>query len=315
MNIRCSRRALLAAAIAAGIAPRVAAAQASRVKVVGYLSGGQGPEGLAKMLARRGYVEGRNVRIEIRIPKDWETGSLDKAARELVAARPDALYAFMANRVAALAAATRTIPIVAGGVSDPVGAGFAKSLRQPGGNVTGLSFGFPESAELVVAILKSIRPGRARVGGIFAKGMPEIHRGTWWTEACAKAGLEWRAVTVGTPDEAATFLAGMTRQATFVAPIKDVAVVPQILAAATRLGVATVGQVEQGALMSYGMDFANYEERIASILDQVLRGANPATIPFELPDRPGFEWNRTTAKALGIEMPREIALRVTRFVD
>ena len=315
MNTDRSRRTFLAVALASGIAPRLGIAQPASPKVVGYLSGGQGPEWLAKVLARRGYVEGRNVRIETRIPKDWEGASLEMAARELVAARPHVLYALMANRVTALAAATRTIPIVTGGVPDPVGAGFAKSLRQPGGNVTGLSFGLREAADMVVGILRSVRPRLARVGGIFPKGMPEIHRGTWWSEACAKVGLEWRAATVGTVEEAETFLASLARQATFVAPIKDVAMGPRILAAATRLGVATVGSADEGALMTYGMDFADHEERIASILDQVLRGADPANIPFELPDRPSFDWNRTTAKALGIEIPSVIALRVTRYVD
>jgi ABC-type uncharacterized transport system substrate-binding protein len=67
--------------------------------------------------------------------------------------------------------------------------------------------------------------------------------------------------------------------------------------------------------MNYGLEFENSEERIAALMDQVLRGGNPALIPFELPDRPRFEWNRTTAKAIGVELPAHVGLRVTRFVD
>ena len=76
----------------------------------------------------------------------------------------------------------------------------------------------------------------------------------------------------------------------------------------------TVGGTDEGALMNYGLDHAEAEARIAAILDQVLRGADPAGIPFELPDRPSFALNRRTATALGIEVPADILLRVTELV-
>ena len=95
----------------------------------------------------------------------------------------------------------------------------------------------------------------------------------------------------------------------------EVRVAPEVGGRVVELAVQEGDRVEQGALMSYGMDFADGEDRVAAILDQVLRGANPATIPFELPDRPSFEWNRATAKAIAVELPPAIALRVTRFVD
>jgi putative ABC transport system substrate-binding protein len=310
-----SRRSFLAGLAAAALAGSQPARGAAEVKTVGYLSGGQGPEWLAKVLASRGYVEGRNLRIVTRIPPDWEADTLAKAARELVAERPDALYAIMANRVGALAGATRTIPIVTGGVPDPVGGGFAKSLRRPGGNVTGLSFGLPETAEIVIALLKSMRPGLARVGGVFGKGMPTAHMGPWWVEASRNAGLAWSAANLGTVEEAERFLTPMAGQAVFVAPQKDPAFAPRILSIATRLRIMTLGSVQGGALMTYGMDFENGAERIGWLLDRVLRGTNPAEIPFELPDRPTFEWNRTTAKAIGIQIPADILLRVTTFVD
>jgi putative ABC transport system substrate-binding protein len=315
MGARTTRRRLLAAFVAFPLAAALPGRAADRPKVVGYLSGGQGPEWLAKVLASRGYVEGRNLRIVTRIPPSWEPEELARAARELVAARPDALYALMANRVGALAAATRTIPIVTGGVPDPVGAGFAKSLRQPGGNVTGLSFGLPETAEVVIGILKAIRPRLARVGGLFTAGLPPAHMGSWFAEPCRKAGLEWRPEGIVTLEDAERILASMAGQAVVLAPLKDVELGHRIAGAAVRHRVATVGGVEGGALMNYGLDFANQEERIAAVMDKVLRGGDPAHIPFELPDRPSFEWNRAAAKSLAIELPRDVALRVTRYVE
>src|SRR5438128_11430494 len=114
-NAHLPRRVFLADLGAVPFATLAQSSTPAKPKVLGYLSGGQGPEGLWKVVARRGYVEGRDLRIETRIPADWEAATLRQAAEELVALRPDALYCLHGNRVAALASATKTIPIVCGG--------------------------------------------------------------------------------------------------------------------------------------------------------------------------------------------------------
>ena len=309
------RREALAGILAWGIGGTPRAFAADRPRVVGYLSGGQGPEWLARVLATRGYVDGRNLRIDTRVPANWDMPMLAKAAAELVAARPDVLYAIMANRVAALAAATRTIPIVTGGVPDPVGAGFAQTIRRPGGNITGLSFGFRETAEILLGLLKEFRPRLRRVVGIFPAGLPEEHRGTWWRDASRAAAVEWSAAEAGDEADAERILQPVAGQAVIVAPTKDPRQPERILAIATRLRILSIGSVQQGALMSYGHDFADHESRIAAILDKVLRGASPAEIPFELPDRPAFSLNRRTARAIGVEIPPGVLLRATEVID
>lgn len=308
-----SRRVFLGAIAAIPIGS-LAQAPPDKRKVLGYLSGGQGPEWLWKVVARRGYAEERNLRIETRIPPDWEGATLKRAAEELVALRPDALYALHGNRVAALAAATKTIPIVCGGMADPVGGGFAKSLRRPGGNVTGLSFGFPESAEIQIGLLKAIRPSLRRVGGLFHASIPPEMRGIWWVEACRKSAIEWHAASFSGEKDLATALAPLSGEAVFVAPTRNPKLAAKAHDVATSQRTLSVGGVEEGALMNYGLDHADHDGRIATMIDQVLRGVDPAGIPFELPDRPSFAFNRATARALGIEVPREVLLRVTQFV-
>ena len=76
-----------------------------------------------------------------------------------------------------------------------------------------------------------------------------------------------------------------------------------------------MGPIQDGALMNYGHDFADAPGRIAEILDRVLRGANPAEIPFELPDRPVFTLNRRTARAIGVTIPPAVLLRATELID
>lgn len=303
-----------AAALAGVLLAPAALVQAGSVKVVGYLSGGQGPETLAKTLAEHGHIVGRNLRIEIRIPPDWEEPTLAKAAAELVALRPDALFAFLGNRVGALAAATSTIPIV-GAVPDPVGAGFAQSLRRPGRNITGISFGLPEAAEIVIGLFKAMRPGLKRVGAVVGRGTAQQFRVTWYRDACRAAGLDWLDVLAGPGDDLPRALAPLAGEATFIAPQRDPGFGPIVAAAATRLRIMTMGEVAGGALMSYGLKHGNEQGRLGAILDRVLRGANPADIPFELPDRPSFALSRKVARAIGIEIAPEILLRATELIE
>ena len=72
--------------------------------------------------------------------------------------------------------------------------------------------------------------------------------------------------------------------------------------------------VREGALMSYLVSHANEHRKVAAILDKILRGANPAEIPFELPDRTTFLVNRATAKAIGVNLPPEILFRATEVI-
>ena len=310
-----SRRSLLAAALVPLVAGRAFAQSRERPKSIGYLSGGQSAEWLSKLLAERGFVEGRNLRVDTRIPSDWEEATLRRAAEELVALKPDALYAHLANRVGALAAATRTIPIVTGGVPDPVGAGFAKTLRRPGGNITGLSFGLPETAEITVSIFRMLRPGLKRLGGFFARGTPPAQMAPWMIDAARRSGLEWAPMAVEPGQDVEGVLARFAGEAALVGPTRDPAFGEQIIRHATRLRIMTSGQVEAGALMNYGLEHEDGQNRIAAIMERVLGGANPAEIPFELPSRPDFRLNLATARAMGIVVPPEVMLRVTKVID
>jgi putative ABC transport system substrate-binding protein len=87
-----------------------------------------------------------------------------------------------------------------------------------------------------------------------------------------------------------------------------------LLERAHRLRVLTFGGID-GALMDYSRYFTDETQRIASMLDKVLRGANPAEIPFELPDRTHLTFNRATASRIGIEIPQGMLLRADRVVS
>jgi putative ABC transport system substrate-binding protein len=311
--VRPGRRALLLALAAAAAGGARAAPQ--RIKVVGYLSGGNPPDELVARMAELGFVRDRDYRLEVRTPPNWDPPTLKAAAEELVAAKPDVLLAWQGNRIGALAAATKTIPIVCGAIPDPVGSGYAQSLRRPGGNVTGLSMGIPESAEITFGLVKKLRPALKRVGAVHPHGVPITQQAKAMVAAARAYGLEWLPLTLGTEDDIGKALAPLESQAFFMGGFRDQAMASRVMAAARDLRIAVLGYVGEGGLLSYGLDHENTMGRVAAILVKILRGANPAEIPFELPDRPLFKLNRTTARALGIAIPRDVELRVTEFVD
>ncbi len=305
------RREALAALLACALAPGIAAPARDRVFVIGYLSGGAQPRDfIAGPLAELGYVEGKNLRFEVRAPPNWQAATLAAAAGELVAAKPDVLIALMAWRVHALAAATRTIPIVSLGTADPLAEGLVQSLRRPGGNVTGLSLGLRESAEATVRLLRRMRPSLRRVTMLHAVDP----RPAFFEPAVRAAGLEPVYIRMGEASEAARLLGPFAGEAVFIAPAAEGAAVQRFTAVAHGLKIAIVGS-DAGALMAYGFEFTDQMRRAAAIIDKVLRGGNPAEIPLELPDRPRFMLNRKIAREIGIDIPNDVLLRVTELID
>ena len=146
--------------------PRAARAQQpERTRRIGVLMnrGADDPEGQARLkalvqgLQQLGWVEGRNVRMDVR----WTAGVADRLHRyaaELVALMPEVILADGAVSVSALQGATRTVPIVFVAVPDPVGAGFVKSLARPGGNTTGFAAFEYAIAAKWLELLKEIAP-------------------------------------------------------------------------------------------------------------------------------------------------------------
>ena len=286
-------------------------------RCIGYLSGGGTPgEWLARPLAKLGWEDGRNLRFEIRLaPPDH--AQLDVVAAELVRAKVDVLLTAQSQRVAALLKATRTIPIVSAGVPDPVGSGFAKSLRKPGGNVTGLSMGAPETADLIVGVLKAMRPGLKRIMCFYPEGGPAPWSVRSAREASHRAGIAWDFIpATGIADVKRAFAAVRepTRAAAAMIGVPGAAE-GEVEALAIRHRIALAADdPRHGALFDVGLQFTDLPGRVAAILDKILRGGDPADIPFEVPDRMTFVINRATAKAIGVTLTKDLLLRATEIV-
>ena len=136
------RREFIAGLGSAAALPLVARAQ-ERVRRIGWISAIEFDDvqtqarlaALHRGLQKLGWIDGRNLRVELRSGSGTE--NLRKNIAELIALSPDLLLSSGAASLQQLLPATRTIPIVFANVADPVGAGFIDSLAQPGGNATG----------------------------------------------------------------------------------------------------------------------------------------------------------------------------------
>jgi len=326
-----SRRAFISS-VAGGLlaAPLAAQAQApGKVPRVGYVLArvssadqrlwDEARQGLKEL----GYVEGRNITLEIR----WAEGRserLPELVAELLRLKVDVLV--VATTPGALAAknATRTIPIVLVGVGDPVGNGLVASLAQPGGNVTGLSVLNPELSGKRLELLKESLPSISRVAILTNPGNP-IHA-TFWKEtrtAAQTLGLQLQPIRVRAPedfDEA--FRAAARGRADALLAFDDALTLghrAQLVALAAKHRVPTMYGFREfpdaGGLLSYGPNIPDQYRRSAAYVDKILKGAKPANLPVEQPTKFELVINLKTAKALGLTIPSSLLLRADEVIE
>jgi putative ABC transport system substrate-binding protein len=304
-----SRRRALLAALAALFPCRAAFGRS--VHVVGFLGGADEAQAVAGPLAELGYVQGQNLRLEVRAAASIR--HMPGAATALVALQPNALVG-RGPAAVMLAGATPRIPVVCWDVPDPVGSGLAESLGRPGRNVTGLTTGSAETAAIAFGLLERMRPGLRRIAVLHSPRMPVEVRMRPHGEAAKAAGLEWILAPVTGADDVERTLSALAGQAAWMGPIAVRGLPDEVLAIAKRHRVATIGP-HRGALMWYEREFTDAPRRVAAILDLVLKGASPAGIAFEQPDRQTFILDRSMARAIGIEIPQDVLLRATQVVE
>jgi putative ABC transport system substrate-binding protein len=116
-----------------------------------------------QQLSERGWIEGRNIRIDTRWGALDDPESRQRAARELLALKPDLFLTQNTPPTASMLQLTRTIPVIFVVVTDPVGSGFVKSLASPGGNATGFTIMEPSMGSKWLELLREI--ALSKIGG------------------------------------------------------------------------------------------------------------------------------------------------------
>jgi ABC-type uncharacterized transport system substrate-binding protein len=298
---------LLGGAAAWPLAAR--AQQSDQLRRVGFLAFGTVSawanriEALRVSLRELGYVEGRNIAIEVRRTENIE--QLSALAAELVRLRVDLILAPSSTEVAAAREATSAIPIVFATHADPVGLGHVASLPRPGGNITGLT-------AKALEILKTAVPRATRFGVLWSPTAPS-YRPTLQAAltAAEKLGIELQMLpmnTAGDIDAAFVAMSDKNTDAFFVSASS--------LSRSHRMQLAELAlkyrlpsmfgirdNVEAGGLMSYAPNPLDLTRRAATYIDKILKGAKPADLPVEQASQFELVLNLKTAKALGLEIP------------
>jgi putative ABC transport system substrate-binding protein len=258
-----------------------------------------------------GYVEGQNITIEWRV-SEGKYERLPAFATELVRSKVDVIVVPANQNALAAQQATRTIPIVMIGITDPVGGGLVANLSRPGGNITGLSASVgPELAGKQMGLLKAAVPRVSRVA-ILANPGNSAHE-VLMREASSVARslkIQVQALEARGPDELASAFTSMTKEragalliigdgmfSLHQARMADLVVKSRLPTMGPR------NMVTAGALMSYHTSTPDLWRRAAAYVDKILRGANPADLPVEQPTKFQLTINLKTAKAVGVTIP------------
>lgn len=320
------RRVLIAGVATSAISLRAARAQPGKTYRLGILANtpdSGSSKAVVNALRDRGYVEGRNLIIEWRL-SEGDATRWPRLARELAALKVDAIMVETTPAALAARQATNTIPIVIETALDPVGSGLAASLAHPGGNITGCSLLSPEITGKAVSLLKQAVPGLRRVTVLWNSANPALAPVWQATDAAARStGLTLSSQAVHSPQDFAPAFAAITSQrpdATLVLiDALTVQSLQQIADFTVRERLAAASSFRQfaafGGLMSYGPSRAGTEHDAADYVDKVLKGANPADLPFVQPTQFEFVVNLKTASALGLTLPQLLLAQADEIIE
>jgi putative tryptophan/tyrosine transport system substrate-binding protein len=326
------RRAASAAALAFAIvaAPSIAYTQPSaKIPRIGYLGPASPGEGASLLQSFRqglrglGYVEGQNILVDYR----WTDGRPDRVsalAAELVQLKVDLIVTYHNQTVGALQKATRTIPIVVAGMSDPVGSGFVASLGRPGGNVTGFSSLAEDLNRKRMELLTEAVPKASRIAVLTLSSSPNHQR--FWLEMQAAAGalkLTLQRQGVAGPDDIEPAFARLVQDRAQGLIVLPSAVTndrrTQIVSLAVKHGLPGMypdsQYVRAGGLMSYAADNSDLHRRAATYVDRLLKGAKPGDLPIQQPTKFELVINLQTATTLGLTIPPSILLRADQTIE
>jgi putative tryptophan/tyrosine transport system substrate-binding protein len=270
-----------------------------------------------------GWSDGRNVRFDYRFTGE-STERMRIAAAEVAAMAPDVIFVSTNPVVSALLQVTRSIPTVFTWVSDPVGSGYVASLAHPGGNITGFHNYEPALGAKWMGILKEIAPAVRRVAFVH---VPEIAANVAFMRvgeaSSAALGMTVSGAGVRNTADLERVLTEFAQE-----PDGGLIVTPSPLTATRRAAIIDVAArlrlpaiytfrfyAASGGLISYGIDQTELVREAASYVDRILRGANPADLPVQLPTKYQLVINMKTATALGLNVPNSMQLLADEVIE
>jgi putative ABC transport system substrate-binding protein len=307
--------------------PCLAGAQ-GKVPVVGLLwNDSVKPSALAEVLLtalrEKGWVVGRNLRVEDRVSLEGY-GGYAEGLKELVRTKVDVIVTSGATATQAAAKATKDIPIVMRIGGDPVASGLVASLSRPGGNITGITTVQVGLNAKRIQLLRELVPDLTSVGVLVVAETASYAPNVRETKAAAQAlNLQAQIGEVRSIEQIDQLLGHFSKLhvgAVYVPGSTMLASHGERVAAALnkhRLPAvyANDGFVEAGGLMVYSASTGKSFIRLAGYVDRVLKGARPADLAIEQASDVELVVNLKAAKQLGIKIPQSILVRADRVIE
>jgi putative ABC transport system substrate-binding protein len=270
-----------------------------------------------------GYLEGRDIVIDLH----WAQARLERLpgiVQGVVSSKPDVIVTHSTPALTALKKTTSSVPIVFGAASDVVEQGFVASLRRPGRNITGITVNFEEVWFKVPEIAREVFPSATRFAMLIHEADPVNKLYVERTLASAR-DLQFEALLVRVkpgPD-----LEGALREAAEHKPqallVPSVTVLSNYRAEIAQLALShrlpsfssMTDYAVAGGLAAYGPSFEANFHRAATLVDKILKGANPGDLPVERPTKFQLIINLRTAKALGLTIPQSLLMRADEVIE
>src|SRR5262245_20373008 len=312
------------------IVPFAGAQQPAKIPRIGFL--GVRPDAanysakfVLSELQKLGYIEGKNFTFQYR-SADNQLNRLPSLVDQLLRLKVDVLITAATRELQAVQKATKELPVVSLNLGDPVGSGLVQSLAHPGGNITGFTVVSSELTGKRIELLKEAFP---RISRVAILNQPAAATAQSWQEAwkdsehiAAVLGLEIRSVEINTANELDAKFKEMTKVRTnglviSLSPLIN-SLQKQIAMLAARDHIPAIyprgDYAESGGLMSYGADREEPYQRVAVMVDKILKGTKPADIPVEQPKKFEFIINLKTAKQIGLTIPPNVLARADKVI-
>jgi len=307
--------------------PAAHAQQPAKIFRIGFLDGSTAAgiavyvDAFRQELNKLGWIEGKNITIEYRFGEQ-KPERLPELATELVRSKVDLIVTVGYPAAAAAKKATIVIPIVMANALDPVGSGLVASLARPGGNITGLSSLATELITKRLEILKDAVPRLARVGVLLPAGGSDLQLKDLRPAAVAlMVKLEEIVAQLDAKGLESAFQTAKQKQ---VGAMMTVSARPlfaerkRIVELATKYRLPAIypeeGFVDEGGLMSYGVDLGDQFGKAAYYVDKILKGAKPADLPVQQATKFEFAINLKAAKQIGLTIPARMLERANRVI-
>ena len=280
-------------------------------------------EPFKQTLLERGWIEGQNLTVLIR-SAEGHYERLPPLARELRDLGVDVIVTEGTPPTQAAKRATATVPIVMASTADPVGSGLVSNLAHPGGNLTGVSWFFPDITSKRVELLKEAIPHTARIVVVYNPLNPISEPAVIAIESMAKRlKIQVQRLVVRAPADFDAVLRMMTKpKVDAVLVLEDPMTNSQsirVVDAAKKSRVPTVlglsNLVVAGGFMSYAPNRPELWRKAAVLTDKILRGAKPGDLPVEQPTKFELVINLKTAKALGLTIPQSFLVRADEVIQ